>query len=133
VPFIVGVGAPAPEPGERWPERSVTDAVRIVRRLNASEEVRRRIHITAVDVSNYKGRRNPSESEFLVLAEGNCVIAWGRAPGTDQVGELPVDEKVAKLERYLREGLPTTNRTLALRFAGRRVVSRRFHADGNSN
>jgi len=131
VPFIVGVRAAAPDAGEAWRDRSVTDAIAIVRLLRQSEVVRGAINITAVDVSNSGGRISNARSEFLVLAENNCVIEWGRAPGTSQPGELPGEEKIRKFESFLAESNQTSNRTLDLRFAGR-VVSRRIGTDGDN-
>jgi len=133
VPFIEGVSCPAPEPGGRWAEKSVQDAVRIVALLNGSDVIRRTVRITAVDVSNYGGRGNPTRSEFLLRAEGNCVIAWGRSPDTETPGELPVEEKIAKLERFLARGDPIRNRELGLRFAGPVVVRRRTGTHGDSS
>jgi hypothetical protein len=132
VPYITGTGGPLPEPGEAWGEPSVAAAIEIARLLRSSGRIRRAVHVTEVDVSNYGGRRDRTKSEFLVHAENDCVIRWGRAPGTDKPGELPVAEKIAKFERYLAEQNPTSNRTLDLRFAGRMVVDRRFHWDGHS-
>ncbi len=132
VPFITGTGAAPPPPGRPWPERSVLHAIEIVGVLKSSNVIKNSVNITAVDVSNYEGRLDRTKSEFLVLAENNCVIEWGRAPGTDKPGELPVEEKIAKFERFLAEGNPTSNRTLDLRFAGRVVVSRRYGTNGDN-
>ena len=132
VPYITGVAAPVPEPGEPWGEASVADAIAIVAGLRESEIIKEAVHITEVDVSNHGGRARPTESEFLVHAEGNCVIEWGRAPDTNRPGELTVRKKIEKLERYLADGNPIRNRTLGLRFAGRRVVRRRHAAHGDS-
>ena len=133
VPFIAGTRVAPPEPGEPWPEASVAAAIGIVELLKENDVIRRSINITAVNVSNYGGRENGTKSEFLVFAENNCVIEWGRAPSTARPGELPVKEKIAKLERFLKEGNPTNNRTLDLRFAGRVVVSRRYGTNGDSS
>jgi len=133
VPYIAGTRTAPPEPGEPWPDASVAAAIEIVELLKRSDVICRSINITAVDVSNYRGREDRAKSEFLVFAENNCVIEWGRAPSTARPGELPVKEKIAKLERFLSEGNPTSNRTLDLRFAGRVVVSRRYGTDGDSS
>jgi len=131
VPFIVGVRAAPPDAGGVWPDKSVTDAIKIVKLLRQSKVIQGAINITAVDVSNYGGRISNARSEFLVIAENNCVIEWGRAPGTDQPTELPVEEKIRKFESFLMESNQTSNRTLDLRFAGR-VVSRRIGTDGDN-
>ena len=132
VPAIVGTRMAPPAPGERWPEKSVTDAIAILKLLENSKIVRSAVSVTGIDVSNYHGRVNRRRSEFLILAEGNCVIEWGRAPDTGRLGELPVKEKIAKLERFLKKRDPTSNRRLGLRFAGP-VVVRRFVTDGDSS
>ncbi len=140
VPFVVGTRCAVPLAGESWDEGAVTVAIDIVRRLKASVErlrasgaIRKGINITAVGVSNYLGRVSRNKSEFVVYAENNCVIEWGRAPSTDRPGELPVKEKIAKLERFLSDQNPTSNRTLDLRFKGPVVVSRRYGTDGDSS
>ena len=133
VPFISGTRAAPPKSGEKWAEQSVTDAIEIVRLLKSKAVIRNAVNITEVDVSNYRGRISAAKSEFLVRAENNCVIEWGRAPDTDRPGELPVEEKLDKFVRYLSEENPTSNRTLDLRFAGRVVVSRRYGTNGDSS
>jgi len=133
VPFITGSRVQPPTPGEPWGEGSVAAAIEIVELLKASDIIRRGVNITAVGVGNYLGRESRTKSEFVVFAERNCVIEWGRAPSTDRPGELPVKEKIAKLERFLSEQNPTSNRTLDLRFKGRVVVSRRYDADGDNS
>lgn len=133
VPFIVGTRSAPPLPGEPWGEGAVTAAIEIVERLKASGVIRKSINITAVSVGNYLGRLSRDKSEFVVYAENNCVIEWGRAPSTNRPGELPVKEKIAKLERFLSEQNPTNNRTLDVRFKGRVVVSRRYGTNGDSS
>ncbi len=133
VPVITGVCDPAPAPGKSWPGRSVMDAMQIVRLLRSNEVVRKAVNITEVDVSNCGGRISRTQSEFVLKAENNCVVEWGRAPDSVNPGELHVHEKIAKFARFLADGNPTGNRTLDLRFAGRVVVSRRIAADGNNS
>ncbi len=134
IPRIFGVGAARPaRPGNRWEEPSVADAIEVLRLLQSSDVIRKAIHIVGLDVANYGGRLDRSRSEIVVLADNNCSIDWGRPPRTDQPGELPVREKILKLERYLREeGNPTSHRRIDIRFAGRVVVSRRLEPNGDS-
>jgi hypothetical protein len=118
VPFIRGVPSrKLPLPGEPWAERSVVAAMQITSHLAASDVISQAIRVTGVDVSNYRGRVDPRESEFLVLAEHNCVIEWGREPNTDRPGELPVLRKIRWLERYIQQGGPVRNHRLRVRFA----------------
>jgi len=131
LPFIQGAKATLPEPGERWSDTSITEAIEIVRLLQSSAVIRKAIHITGVDVSNSDGH-NPSRSPFRVLAENNCEIHWGRAPDTEKPGELPVAEKIQKLERFILQGHPTSNRVLSIRFPGAAVVVRRLITDGDN-
>jgi len=131
IPFIQGSVARLPRPGERWSDKSITDAIKIVRLLQSSDVVRKAITITGVDVSNSDGR-DPTRSPFRVLAENNCEIQWGRAPDTDKPGELPVEEKIKKLERFILRGNPTSNRELSIRFPGAAVVVRRLITDGDN-
>jgi hypothetical protein len=116
VPFVRGVRTAPPQPGEIWRERTVTAAMQIVEHLDASDVISQAIRVTGVDVNNYRGRIDPQRSGFLVLAEHNCVIAWGRAPNTDRPGELPVVRKIRSLERYIQQGKPVRNHKLIVRF-----------------
>jgi len=133
VPFITGVGVNPPRPGQPWSEASVADAIAIVALLERSELIRTAVNITEVDVSNYRGRQRTTESEFVLFAERNCRIIWGRAPNTVKPGELSVARKIERLEEHLRRGDPVHNRILNLRYPGPVVADRRYgpHADGS--
>lgn len=133
VPVITGVASRPPRSGEAWRDPAIRSALQITQVLRANPTIGRAIRIASVDVSNSGGRVDRARSEFLVYADGNCVIEWGRAPGTDRPGELPVADKLAKFERFLAEGNPTADRTLDLRFAGRVVISRRTSTDGHES
>jgi hypothetical protein len=133
VPCIIGVAAPPPQPGEAWRESSIAEAIQIARSIQSSSVISRSLTVVMVDVTNYAGRRDRGQSEFLLLADNNCVIEWGRAPGTSRPGELPVAEKLSKLERFIKEGKLAGNQMLGVRFAGPVVVSRRYNTDGDRN
>lgn len=133
VPVIAGVKAGFPTAGERWRQKSVSDALEIVRLLRSNETIRKSLPVATVDVRNYGGRDQPTESEFVVRTRNNCVIHWGRAPDTERPGELPAADKLRKLERFITRGHPTSGRTLSVRFPGRTVVIRRPGANGDSS
>jgi hypothetical protein len=131
IPVVRGVRGAPPPAGQRWNDPAVLSALRVVAVLKSSPVITRRFHFVEVDVRNFGGRRDPKLSEINVITQNNCVIEWGRAPGSDAPGELPVPEKIAKLERFLKDPEnPTENRTLNLRFAGPVVVSRRYGRNG---
>jgi hypothetical protein len=120
VPVIEGVNAVPPAAGQVWRETSVVDAIRVITKLESNATVASTFTFASVDVSNYQGRRDRNRSEFTVITANKCKIEWGRAPGSDKPGELSVDEKIAKLERFLKDtDSSTDNQTLALRFPGR--------------
>lgn len=131
VPSIRGVQVSPPRPGRPWPSPAVTGAIEIIRQLRSSKIVRKALEVRAVDASNYGGEQ-ATRSEFRVACNHNCDVDWGRAPGTRAVGELPVEKKVAKLERHILRGDPVRNRVLSVRFPGRIVVSRKLEWHGNN-
>ena len=46
---------------------------------------------------------SPAELTFELTSKGGSVIVWGRPPGTNHPGELTVEQKVGRLERYLEQ------------------------------
>ncbi len=131
IPLITGArGAPG-RPGEPWREASVAEAIQIVQFIRSSAAVSKAVSIKEVNVSNYHGRDDPAKSEFVLVAENNFVIWWGRAPGTDRPGELKVQDKLANFEQFLTADSPTSGKELDLRFP--RYVSRRPGSDGDNS
>jgi len=130
LPAIRGIRKSPPRPGRAWSTEAVAHSVDILRHLRASEVIRGTLRIRAIDASNYGGRE-AARSEFTVICDRNCDIEWGRAPGTQSVGELPPEEKIAKLERHIIRGYPIENRVLNVRFPGRIVVSRKREWHGH--
>ena len=133
VPIIVGLGALPVNAGQRWNQPAIGEAVKLVQLLQSNPGINKHVKVAAVDVSNYGGRINRSQSEMVVITHNGCRIEWGRGPSTNKPGELPVEEKLEKFERFLAEGNPVANRTLDLRFAGRVVISRSIETDGGNS
>ena len=131
LPVIAGLGDAPAGNHETW-QRACVEAIEIARLLQSSELICSKMNIAVVDASNFGERRDRNKSEFLVMTDNNCVIEWGRAVHTNNVGELPAAEKIAALEQYIRSGKELSGATLILRFNGIRVT-RRPSTDGNSS
>jgi len=133
VPCITGVQVGPPLPGELWREKSITDSIQIVGLMKTSEIIKNAVRIRNVDVTNFGGRVDRNESEFLLSDRNDCVFEWGRAPDTAKPGERPVEAKLAEMERVIVEGKLARGRRIPLRFARRPSLSRRRRTDGTSS
>lgn len=49
------------------------------------------------------GSRRSTEPFFALFTRAGSRILWGYAPGANALGELPAQEKVARLQRYLEQ------------------------------
>jgi len=118
-PRLTGVErTPAVPPGRRWPEAKIIGAAEIAAALRPAWEAMRLQRIVPLDadpavvavegiVGGDASRRNALrrsvEPFFALLTRGGTRILWGYAPGAGAIGELPAEEKVARLQRYLAE------------------------------
>ena len=94
---ILGVDSDPPEAGQVWSSPDLlagVDVLRLIDGLPFSKE------IAAIDVSNYRGRRNVAKPHIVMITDKQSYINWGRAIGTE--GRIEVDYKT-KLEHL--EGL----------------------------
>lgn len=46
---------------------------------------------------------SPGDLTFELTTKGGSKIVWGRPPGTNHPGELTVEQKIGRLERYLEQ------------------------------
>lgn len=122
-PRLAGVDQmPSVPPGRRWPDPRVIGAAEIAEAIGAAwgglglkEIFALAADPTAAPVGgaayNRHGdddrlRQSPGRSVepfFALVTPVGTQILWGYAPGANAAGELPAEEKVARLKRYLAE------------------------------
>ena len=125
-PRLSGVGhMPNVPPGRRWPDGRIVGAAEIAAALSEdweAMELQRIVPLAAdptVAPAGNGSRNNPAngwnnepemtiagrpvEPFFALVTRGETRILWGYAPGVRAAGELSVEEKVARLRRYLAD------------------------------
>ncbi len=96
LPFVKDATSPPPAPGEVWQDAAVEAGLAVSAiLLKADSGVHKRI--TAIDVTNLKGVRSPTESEIVLLTENRIPIYWGRSPLTYSPRELSAAQKLSNL------------------------------------
>lgn len=84
---ILGVTSEPPEPGQTWDSPDLLAAVELLKLIGDRPFSR---EITAVDVSNYNGRRS-DKAHIVMFTNQRTVLNWGRAIGTE--GRIEIDHK----------------------------------------
>ncbi len=119
-PRLIGVErTPIGPPGNRWPNAKVIGGAEIAAALGPAWEAMRLQRIVPLaadpaavaatggvvggDSSRQNGPRRSVEPFFALVTRGGTRILWGYAPGAGAIGELTVEEKVARLKRYLAD------------------------------
>lgn len=99
--WITGVTMPPPStPGRTWDDPGVQAACELAQVLRACKD---RLALTVIDVANHQGRRDLRDSEIVLWTSNRTRVNWGRAPNTDKPGEVPVQEKLARLVQYAQK------------------------------
>ena len=106
---IRGVAARVPQRGQRWAGEDVAAGLKLARFLYAAENAGKadfRDEIMAIDVGNFKGRRNPRAGRLqLVTINPQSYIHWGLPPGEEYGIESSAELKLEFLrELYARDG-----------------------------
>ncbi|MEX0677845.1 MAG: hypothetical protein WD063_12260 [Pirellulales bacterium] len=90
---------PAGPVGTRWGDAGVLGGAQIAAALSGDW--------TALDLARIvpwerKRARSGVEYEytFALVTHSGTTVLWGRAPGTEENGEVPAGEKIAQLKRY---------------------------------
>lgn len=103
---IEGARAEAPSPGERWAGGDVAAGLKLAEYLCQAEIAGKtpfRDSITAIDVGNHKGRKNPRGGWLrLVTINPQSYIHWGLAPGEEYGVESSAELKLAMLSQLYR-------------------------------
>ena len=99
---ILGVKSNPPVEGQVWSAEDLLAAVNILRLIDGKPFAG---EITAIDVSNYRGRRNTYNSHILLTTEMQSELRWGRAIGTEGRIEVGYEIKLHHLEElFIRYG-----------------------------
>ena len=108
-PLIQNVTSmPAGTTGESWGDSSVTAAARLAAVLLETESEGetgwRRYGLAAIRVPR-RTSAVPEIDDILleVVSTGGSRILWGRPPGSSHPGELSVEQKIGRLEKYVRD------------------------------
>ena len=97
-PLVVGIRTlPVGATGDPWGDGRVVGAAEIA---DAMRDVWSQFQLARIVPTEDP---NAPEPTFMLVTRGGTRIFWGLAPGTRIAGELPVKEKIARLENYLAE------------------------------
>jgi hypothetical protein len=100
-PRVVGIRTrPAGTAGTPWGDPQVTGAARIAAALDEHWEA---LNLDALEVARSSAAGKAETDVFFLLSKGGTRVAWGRPPDSDRPGEVSVDEKIARLTRYVAE------------------------------
>lgn len=101
-PAIEGiVSLPQGPAGSPWGDPFVSEAAQLAAVLEPHWE---RYRLTAIVVPRRTTAEPAPDDVVMQLAtEGGTRIVWGRSPGTSHPGELSVEQKIGRLDQYLRE------------------------------
>lgn len=108
-PRILNVATrPSGPAGTEWGDLNVVGAARLASVLLESryegEPTWRRFDLAAIRVPRARASK-PSLDEVgleLITTAGSRIV-WGRPPGSSHPGELSVDQKVGRLQKYVRD------------------------------
>ncbi len=99
---IRGAAGSIPSAGKKWNNPDLMAGLRLVKLLRTMPF---RKQIQAVDVTNFKGRIDPTRSWILLITDRNTTIRWGRPPGMEDGLETTAQEKLALIAGiYKRQG-----------------------------
>lgn len=101
-PVISGIeSVPAGPPGNTWGDVTVTGAAQLAEALGP--------HWKELEIVSIEAPPRMSEASSLddliyrLITTGGSEIVWGRSPKSQRRGELRVDQKLGKLEKYYRD------------------------------
>jgi len=99
---IVGVETTTPDVGEAFAGDDAVAAVRLASVLFEQDFAQR---ITAIDVLNFRGRRDKHDNHIKLRTVDGRRIDWGSAIG-EEIEEPTVQEKVRTIALYFKKGSP---------------------------
>ncbi|MHC4711657.1 MAG: cell division protein FtsQ/DivIB [Planctomycetota bacterium] len=101
--LIAYVKTTPPPAGKVWEDPAVVEGAQLAAFLKGYEDLVKTARITAIDSSNIFGRRNPRESEIVLLTSDHTKIYWGRGIACANLTELPATEKMDNLEKVMEQ------------------------------
>lgn len=90
LPVLLGVKAPPPAPGRRWPGEDVKAGVDVLALLRGQAFASQ---VKAVQVRDTAGQIRP----VLLTGDGGGMVFWGRAPGQERPVEVDAQVKLSRL------------------------------------
>jgi hypothetical protein len=100
-PRLTGVDTLPPGiAGTRWNDIRVLGGAEIAAALVASWE---KLGLSRIAARKPSGAGLVDAPTFDLVTRHGTTIPWGRAPGGDAPGEIPIPDKIARIERYLAE------------------------------
>lgn len=119
---ITGVASLPSEPGKKWDDPALSEAMAMAEYVH-SNDLLRRLGVREIDAANFGGRADPRRSELTLVTRAGCELAWGRTPATARFGDASSEEKLENL-REVMAAYPDLNglRRVKLYFRGARAV-----------
>ena len=93
--------------GTNWGDVAILGAARLAEALLQAPPRKpshwERLGLVAIRVPDATGSTGIEDLCFELLAPGGSRIIWGRAPGSTHPGELTVEQKIGRLEKYVAD------------------------------
>mgnify|MGYP004412687801 FL=1 len=128
LPAIIGAPASPPKRGVRWKDSGIIAAADIIRTLER-EKLLQPLKIRVVDISNFGGRRNPRQSDVVLVRSNRVRILWGRTAGS--FGELPLQQKLKKIRQLMKEAGDLGNVDWNIRFPNGGIITEQENLEGS--
>jgi hypothetical protein len=97
---VTGVrSTPTGPAGTQWDDPALHAAVATA---DAISPHHRTLSLSTIDVSGYRGNSGNQGSIYLLTEQGTRV-KWGRPPTVDYPGEIPIQDKIDRLLKYVTE------------------------------
>lgn len=127
LPMIAGWESEPPLRGDLWDDPSIAAALGVSKVL-LDEKFTEALGVEQINVCNFKGRKDPRESEIVIhLHEGNQ-IHWGR--GINTYGEVPLHEKLKKIRECAAKAQGSINLDWIIRYPDKTLYRSRELVDG---
>jgi hypothetical protein len=127
LPIIAGWESEPPLRGKLWDDPSITAALGVSRVL-LDEKFTEELAVDQINVSNFKGRKDPRESEIVIHLPAGNQIHWGR--GVSTYGEVPLHEKLKKIRECAAKSQGSVNLDWIIRYPDKTLYRSREAVDG---
>lgn len=98
---VEGVESDQPQwPGEIWKGDDLGAALEMAKVLHGQDFAE---EIVRIDVSNFKGRQSPRDSQIVLITRRNTQIRWGQPASSTDLAEVSGGEKVRRLQQIFAE------------------------------